>query len=794
MKRNPGQWLHSPPISLRWIIFIVGFWVSVFMLISFSKVSYQAESRVEAPLLYAIRDRVGLSPALDPHLKIYGFDDKTVSTLRRARLSYKEWAELIESLDSRRPKVIIIDALFSVVQSVYDESDVSHQEMVERISRLNTPVVVGAYAIPGKLPDRVPLDETDPSQDLTKYIHNYNSHTLSPKEQASQLTLADFVGNSVYGPEPDVRAAFKRIGHILYGQREGRFYPFLRLSDTRGLPYLMLRAFDDVVFRQGHLFAGGAEIPVSSDGSAFINFSNVKEFSKNVLSMRSLLSPNTRDAALQDVAAGDYVYIIPMHFTGNTDFKPTPIGLIPGAYTHLAVLNSILKKQPLRPIEAAPLLIVLFASAAALLAWWLSPVPLFFSLITLFSLWTGVWIGAFITIGWVFPWLLPNLTLLGVGFSLLMHRTRESERKSQYVRQAFEGAVQPQVLTKLQAHPEKLSFEARERVVSVMFVDIVGFSMMVENQLPRLAFESLRELIESITAIVHEYGGMVNKTLGDGLLCFFGYSFEEDRERSDHAEMALLAAAKIQKSNVPRMIRAARNREPVFPLRIGINTAAVFMGNLGSGQRLDFTVIGNGVNFAKRLEGACMPHSILVGPTTKELVEPLGGLDRAKRRMIAIKHHSEMVEAWEYDPFAQDPELRVQAEEAYRSTTYLTRIERRWTIANPGNITFTSALGESSLVNFSATGMSLVMKNLVSRGTKLEVQLDSLDSSLGKQLSAFGLQKFQVEVRWVQNHENGYLHGVRYLDLDTRQTDLITDLLCQFGLEKRDGSGSREAS
>lgn len=794
MKREPGQWLHSHAISIRWIIFVVSAWTAVLLVGSYSKLAHQAEARVESPLLYTIRDRLGLSPSLDSRLKIYGYDDKTVSSLRRARLNYREWAEMIEGIDSRRPKAIIIDALFSVTESVYDESDDSLQEMIDRISAVNTPVIVGAYAIRGQIPDRVPLDGSDPAQDLVKYIHNYKAAGLSAESQAAQLPLADFRGSSVYGPEPQLRKAFKRIGHILYGQREGRFYPFLRLSDANGLPYLMLRPFDDVVFRQGHLFAGASEIPLSSDGSALINFSRASEFSKNVYSMRLLVSPETRERSLQSISAGDYVYLIPMHFTGNTDFKPSPIGLIPGAYTHLAVLNSILQKKPLRSIEATPLLIALFAFGAALLAWWLSPVPLFLSLISLAGLWTLVWVGAFVSLGWVFPWLFPNLSLLGVGISLLMQRTREAERRAQYVRQAFEGTVQPQVLTKLEAHPEKLSFEARERVVSVMFVDIVGFSMMVENQLPRLAFESLRELIESITSIVHEYGGMVNKTLGDGLLCFFGYSFEEDKERSDHAEMALLAASKIQKNNVPRMIRAARNREPVFPLRIGINTAAVFMGNLGTGQRLDFTVIGNGVNFAKRLEGACMPHSILVGPTTKELVDPVAGFERAKRRMIAIKHHSEMVEAWEYDPFTQEPELRVQAEEAYRSTTYLTRLERRWTISNAANITFQTVSGPARLVNFSATGMSIVLKTLLSRGSKFEVQLDSLDGGLGKQLAAFGLQKFEVEVRWVQNHEEGYLHGVRYLDLDTRQTDLITDLLCQFGLEKRDSNSPREAS
>jgi class 3 adenylate cyclase len=791
LKRDVSQWLHSPPISLRWMVFVTLFWGSLLIAWQSSQLARDVEARLEAPFLFAVRDKLGMSPQLDSRIRTLGFDDRTLQYLGRPRLKYEEWANILESIDARGPRAIIIDALFSVTENVHDSSDPGVQSFVSRLSKLKAPVIAGAYATHVPIKGRVALPLDDTSYQLAHYLGRTAHHNGAVVDA---LPLGDKRGFTVYGPVPSLRAAFRRTGHIHYGQQEGRYLPFLRLNDRQVLPYVMLQALGDVSFVQGRLMVEGSEVPVSSDGSAIINYPSRLDFTSKVYSIRGFIDAKSLPSALSAIQPGDFIYIMPLYFTGNTDFKPSPLGLIATGLHHLAVLNSLITQKHLRSIEAAPFLIVIFACIAALLAWYLQPAAMGVSLLVTFLLWTGACIGGFVSLGWVFPWLTPSLSLLGVGLTLLVHRAREADRKSQYIRLALEGAVQPQVLTELQQHPEKLSLEARERVVSIMFVDIVGFSLMVENQLPRLAFESLRLLIESITRVVHDHGGVVNKTLGDGLLCFFGYSFEDDRERSDHAQQAIQAAIEIQTLNIPRMLAAAQNREPVFPLRIGINTAAVFMGNLGSGQRIDFTVIGNGVNFAKRLEGACLAHCILVGPTTKELVEPFGHLTRARRRMVSIKHYNDMVEAWEYDPFEDQPSLREQADEAYRSTAHLTRLERRWTVARTGNIIVTTLSGAAHLINFSSTGMSFALQTSLPRGKHLEIQIDSLDGQLRQQLSAVGMQRILVEVRWVQKQDDRFLHGVRYLELDARQTEIITDLLCQYGLEDQRQARSQDAS
>lgn len=782
MRREPGHWLQSPSVSIRLAGMLCVLWVLLLVIWELSPLSIEAETRVVNPLLFQIREKLDRNPRINAHIKSYGMDDTTIAYMQRPQLLLHQVVELLEGIDSRSPKAIVIDSLFSVTD-VGPESPEQRIALANRLKAIRTPILLGAFASTKAVRGREPWNISDPAFDIQQFLRTLPQSPLTPDQEAAALPLLDYGDGYVYGPDIFLREALNKIGHIHYGTFEGRFYPFIRLHKDRLLPHIMIRAVGDVYFKQGQLFAHDSELPLARDGSAYINFPKREEMARNLRPLRLLLKPTSVDKELERIGSEDFVYIVQMYYTGNVDFKPSPLGLIPGAFSHLAILNNILQKDWLRPVEAGPALVAGFGVLAALLAYWLTPAVLFATVAGGLVLWSLFCIYAFAWIGWVLPWLGPSMSFFLVGLSIAGFRIGAMERKAWYIKQTLQGTVQNEVLQELSKHPERLAMEARERVLTIMFIDIVGFSLMVENQLPRTAFESLRGLIDELSNTVHRHGGIVNKTLGDGLLCFFGYSFHDDKESTEHAEQAVRTALEIQLSNVPRMIRAAKRREPVFPLRIGINTSAVFLGNLGSGEKLDFTVIGNGVNFAKRLEGACLPHSVLVGPTTKELVEPLGTITaRAKRRMIAIKHHIEMVESWEYDPFLDQPELRAQAEEVFKTSAYLTRVERRWSVAKPERIVLTTLSGPAHLLNFSSTGMSFALPGLIPRGTKMELNIDSADGALSQQLAGFGLQKIQIEVRWVQKSEDRYLHGVRYVDLDARQTDLITDLLCQYAL------------
>ena len=119
---------------------------------------------------------------------------------------------------------------------------------------------------------------------------------------------------------------------------------------------------------------------------------------------------------------------------------------------------------------------------------------------------------------------------------------------------------------------------------------IVGFAKASETQSPREAFSSLQELLVVLAKTVHSFGGIVDKSLGDGLLCYFGFYCEGMEWIGDHADRAIECARQIQLDNVQRMVMAERHGKPIYPLRIGINSAAVYIGDVGYSDRIDFTL------------------------------------------------------------------------------------------------------------------------------------------------------------------------------------------------------------
>ena len=272
---------------------------------------------------------------------------------------------------------------------------------------------------------------------------------------------------------------------------------------------------------------------------------------------------------------------------------------------------------------------------------------------------------------------------------------------------------------------------------------------------------------------------------------------EEDETSFDHAEKALECAVRIQRENVPKMITAHENRDPVYPLRIGINTSSVYLGNLGSENRIDFTVVGNGVNFAKRLEGACEPHAVLMGATTWELIEPLGVFhEGVKKRLVEIKHHDEMVESWQFDPFHDDSSLKSMAEKAYEQSFHRVRSEKRWKVPDPRKIILTSNMGTGELLNFSTTGLSIKLSGLLVKGAVLTLSLDSLDGKLKDDLESMGLAAFSIEVRWAIEESKGYLHGVRYRYMSAEQAKFVVDKLVEYthGRPEQGDRGGESAS
>jgi len=157
-----------------------------------------------------------------------------------------------------------------------------------------------------------------------------------------------------------------------------------------------------------------------------------------------------------------------------------------------------------------------------------------------------------------------------------------------------------------------------ERDVTVMFTDIRNFTALVERLTPDQSLQLLNEFLTVISEVIETHGGVVDKYLGDGVMALFGAPVT----RPDDAQRALNCALEIRRRvEALGPVLSARGL-PHPQIGIGINTSRVIAGNIGSPSRLNYTVLGDGVNLAARLEGLTKRYHvpIVVGNTTRERV------------------------------------------------------------------------------------------------------------------------------------------------------------------------------
>ena len=148
--------------------------------------------------------------------------------------------------------------------------------------------------------------------------------------------------------------------------------------------------------------------------------------------------------------------------------------------------------------------------------------------------------------------------------------------------------------------------------MTVLFSDIKNFSGFTAEMAPDHVQRLLNEYFEAMIDIVFEEGGTIDKFIGDGLMVFFG----DPEDQSDHAVRAVRASIAMQQ-RVGEMKREWEGRGDLpIQIRIGINTCEVMVGNMGSARRMEYTVLGPGVNLAQRLESNAPVSGILVSAST----------------------------------------------------------------------------------------------------------------------------------------------------------------------------------
>ena len=189
------------------------------------------------------------------------------------------------------------------------------------------------------------------------------------------------------------------------------------------------------------------------------------------------------------------------------------------------------------------------------------------------------------------------------------------EKKQNKILELFKPYVPKAVTSRILEGKESLPSERSE--ATIIFIDIRGFTKLADQLDPEKATEIINNIFEPIVRIIDKYGGSINKFLGDGLMAIFGtpFSHEDDPERAARASLEIMKS--IEENGKIKIGSKVKN----LKARIGINTGLCISGEIGSASRKEFTVIGDTVNLASRLQVNATPGKILIGEKTFQRIK-----------------------------------------------------------------------------------------------------------------------------------------------------------------------------
>ena len=411
------------------------------------------------------------------------------------------------------------------------------------------------------------------------------------------------VGRGLFTILPERDGIVRRVPMVV--RAEGTEVPTLTLEILR-----VLTGGDSILMRSDEagvrsLRLPGLEMQTDPHGQVWIHF-----------------SPHDRSRFLsaKDVVAGRFapeqvankIVLVGTSAIGLLDIKTTPLErAMAGVEVQAQVLESALTGQGLSaPSYAAAieiLVTVAIALSIILFAPILGAVPLLlFGAVVAACIAAASWLrfaNSGLLIDATFPLTASFLVYLTLVFANYFREQADRNR----IRSAFGQYLSPALVEQLAQNPEKLKLGGEERIMTIMFSDVRGFTTISEfyKTDPQGLTALMNRFLTPLTNAILERRGTIDKYMGDAIMAFWNAPLDDDRQEVNAAQAALDMLARMNALNALRKVEAESGGHPVLPLDvgIGINTGPCVVGNMGSNLRFDYSVLGDTVNLASRLEG-----------------------------------------------------------------------------------------------------------------------------------------------------------------------------------------------
>ena len=357
----------------------------------------------------------------------------------------------------------------------------------------------------------------------------------------------------------------------------------------------------------GWLTIDGKRFPLDERGRAILRFVGpsgthqalpASRIVNSELALREGKKPETDPQVFKDA----YVFF-GFSAPGLLDLRPTPVSKVyPGVLVHATALDNLLSRMFLRDLPdiwtgITTLLLALGAGLAGRFSrnsW-----QTVLGFVVFIALAVGLGFAGYLA-GWWWP-IAPGLvavalTLIG---AVVVNYATEGRQKA-FIKSAFKYYLGPEVIEQIIADPGKLQLGGEKRELTIFFSDIEKFSSFSERLDPPTLTALLNEYLSEMGACIQAEGGYLDKYIGDAIVAFWNAPLGQE----DHAARACRAALRCQRRLAELRPEFEQRTGAVLKARIGLNTGAVIVGNMGSRERFNYTILGDAANLASRLEGA----------------------------------------------------------------------------------------------------------------------------------------------------------------------------------------------
>jgi adenylate cyclase len=327
-----------------------------------------------------------------------------------------------------------------------------------------------------------------------------------------------------------------------------------------------------------------------------------------------------------DTIAGRLV-LIGTSAAGLLDVKTTPVSpVMPGVEIHAQILEAALTGGLLSQPLWGPLAEFLSAVILGLAVIWFAPMFGPKSLVALGAFFATLLVGT----SWYYysqhrlliDATYPLLSTTAIYLTLIFSSFAREQAQRRQIRSAFGQYLSPALVEQLAQAPEKLTLGGEEREMTVMFSDMRGFTSISETYKndPQGLTELMNRFLTPLTNAILDRKGTIDKYMGDAIMAFWNAPLDDKEHQVNACEAALDMLEQVDALNKEREAEAQEGGHAYIPLNIGVglNTGTCVVGNMGSDLRFDYSVFGDSVNLASRLEGQSKEYGfpIIVGSTT----------------------------------------------------------------------------------------------------------------------------------------------------------------------------------